>query len=81
MAGGTQPKDITSTGSLQNPPVFKTFSADPYGAQATAATANSSFFSANVYTTGSGTASNPNGDVRSFDFVVNQLVGSGGLGN
>lgn len=76
MAGNTQPKDITSTGSLQNPPVFKTFSADPFGAQATQSTANASFYTTNRYTTGTSTAIDPQGSIRSFDFISQQLLGA-----
>lgn len=77
MAGNLQPIDKTSAGSVLNPPLYKTFTANPYGAQNASAAANASFFSANLYTTGSATPTNSSGSLRSFDFIQTQLVGSG----
>lgn len=76
MAGNTQPQDITSSGSPLNPPAFKTFSADPYGAQATNTSTSPQFFTQNRYTTGTSSSSDPGGSVRSFDFISQQILGS-----
>lgn len=77
MAGNLQPIDQTSAGSVLNPPTYKTFPSNPYGAQNATTAANASFFSANLYTTGSATPSNSGDSLRSFDFIQTQLVGSG----
>ena len=72
----TQPKDITSAGTPLNPPIYKTFV--PKGLIQPNAQPNfTTFFNTNRYTTGTATDDNPSGSTRSFDFIKDQLVGSG----